>query len=151
MKGLSKYKLNKAFTEGVDIRLDDAPDVVFRVKLPSQYNRAYTQAMYSSMEFDVSDDGTVKPGGDLVDMRYAAEDAFMNHCLISVDGEPIPSDFAEVYAPAIPELMDKAQELANAIDSKVDDAVGKSSTSSTGSTSGEEKSPSTLDLKNVAS
>ena len=47
MNKLASYKLDKAFTDGVDIYLDAAPDCAFRVRLPSQYNRVYTQAPVS--------------------------------------------------------------------------------------------------------
>ena len=70
MKGLDSYKLDKAFTDGVEIRLDDAPDIVFLVKLPSQYNRGYTQALYSGLEWDISEDGEVKTGGSLESSHF---------------------------------------------------------------------------------
>jgi len=134
--GLEKYKLDKAFTDGVDIYLDAAPDVVFRVRLPSQYNRAYSQALYGAMDWSVGDDGQVKPGGSLLTTRYAQEDAFIEHCLLSQDGEPVPESFRTDYPLALAELMEKAAELANDIQERVADTVKKSSASSTGSADG---------------
>ncbi len=151
MKGLKAYKLDKAFTDGVVIRLEDAPDVAFLVRLPSGYNRAYTQAVYGGMRFDLDDEGNVKPGGSLLETKYAQEDAFMEHCLVSIDGEPVPDNFAVDYPRALQELMSKAQELANALDEQVDDAVKKSPATSNGSTDGEVKKSSMQHLQSAAS
>jgi hypothetical protein len=147
MKGLSKYKLDKAFTEGVVIILDDAPDVPFLVKLPSPYNRAYTQSLYSSMGFSVADDGSIQTDGSLMDTRFAQEDAFLSHCLVSIDDEPADPSFAKDYPEALAELMTKANELAEAISAKVSDSVGKSSASLDGKKTGQEKSGSIQSLK----
>ncbi len=151
MDKLKRYKLDNAFTDGVEITLDDAPDCVFLVRLPSQYNRAYTQAMYGGMHFDVDDDGNVTPTGNLLDTKYAQEDAFVAHCLIAIDGDPAPANFASEYPAALQELISKAQELASALDERVGATAKKSSTTSTGSTDGEERKDSTAHLKNVAS
>lgn len=150
MDKLANYKLDGAFSEGVSIYLDDAPDVEFKVRLPSPYNRGYTQALYGAMEWKVEEDGTVNTGGNLMSTRYAQEDAFLAHCLLSIDGEPVPSDFADTYPEAITELLGKATELANEINEKVDKTAKKSSASSSGSDSGVEKSGSTSGSKVAA-
>lgn len=147
MNKLGKYKLDKAFTKGVELRLDDAPDVVFMVRLPSQYNRSYTQALYGAMEWNVGEDGNIKTGGSLMQTRYAQEDAFIEHCLLSMDGEPIEDDFASEYPEAVQELMSKATELANDMQERVESSVKKSQTSSGGSESGQAESGSTTTLK----
>jgi hypothetical protein len=149
MNKLKAYKLDKSFTDGVDIPLDDA-DVTCRVRLPSQYNRGYTQALYGGIDFEFSDDGRVKPSGSIMDTRYAQEDAFIKHCLLSIDGEDVPDNFAADYPSALAELMTKATELANAIEEKVSDAVGKSLGTSSGKDGGQAKSASTLSLKTGA-
>jgi hypothetical protein len=151
MKGLENYKLDKAFTEGVEIRLDDAPDTVFLVKLPSQYNRGYTQALYSGLEWDIGEDGEVKTGGSLIATRYAQEDAFMQFCLETIDGEPVPDNFLADYPAAVAELMAKTNDLVQAIEEKVSKSVGKSSASSSGKKGGQEKSSSTSSLSREAS
>lgn len=148
---LDKYKLDKAFTEGVDIRLDDSPEDVFRVKLPSQYNRGYTQAMYSAMDWSYDDDGKVRTGGNLMGTRFAQEDAFIKFCLVSLNGEPLPDGFADEFPRAVTELISKAQDLANEIEERVSDSTKKSSASSAGKESGLEKSGSTSDLKKAVS
>jgi len=150
MKGLGKYKLDKAFTEGVIIYLDDAPDVPIRVRLPSQYNRGYNQALYGGIKYDVDETGNVKPTSGLMDMKYAQEDAFLSDCLVDIDGEPVPENFREEYPVALAELMEKAKELADAIEFKVADSVKKSPASSDGSESGAGKKSSTLHLKSQA-
>ena len=149
MNKLKNYKLNKAFTDGVDIRLDGA-DVVCKVRLPSQYNRGYTQALYSGIGFEFNDDGMVKPSGSLMDTRYAQEDAFVQHCLLSIDDEPVPGNFAAEYPAALAELMEKSTELANAIEEKVNSTVKKSRPISTGSETGQAKSDSMPSLNNGA-
>ena len=150
MDKLSRYKLDKGFTDGVDIILDNAPDVTFRVRLPSQYNRGYTQALYGGMEWSIGDDGSVKPGGSLMSARYAQEDAFLAHCLLAIDGEPVPAGFRDDYPSALSELMEKATELANAIEEKVTESVKKSPTSSTGKGSGQGVKGSTMSLTSAA-
>ena len=146
MDKLASYKLDKAFTEGVDLTLDAAPDVVFRVRLPSQYNRAYTQALYAGMDFDMTD-GEVKPKGGVMAAKYAQDDAFIAHCLLSMDGEAIPDSFASEYPIAVAELIEKATELASKIEAKVSDTVEKSQPTSLGSGSGQGKKNSTVSLK----
>ena len=149
MNKLKAYKLDKAFTDGVDIRLDNA-DVVCRVCLPSQYNRGYTQALYSGIGFEFNDDGLVKPSGSLMDTRYAQEDAFVQHCLMLIDGDPVPAGFAAEYPSLLVELMEKSTELANAIEEKVNSTVKKSQPISTGNETGQAKSDSMPSLNNGA-
>ena len=151
MKKLEAYKLNKAFTDGVEIRLDQAPDVVFLVKLPSSYNRGYSEALYSGLSMSMDDKGQMKTDTSLVTARYVQVDAFVDSCLVSIDGEPVPDNFQQEYPDAISELMEKASELVEDIESKVTEAVGKSSASSSGSPDGQEKKSSTPKLSNVAS
>lgn len=148
MKGLDSYKLDKAFTEGVEIRLDNAPDTVFLVKLPSQYNRGYTQALYSGLDWDIQD-GEVKTGGSLIATRYMQEDAFMEYCLMSIDGEPVPEGFLQEYPAAVAELMSKTNDLVQDIEAKVTTTVKKSQASSSGKNAGQEKSSSTESLNSA--
>ena len=150
MDKLARYKLDKAFTDGVVIRLDDAPDVEFLVRLPSQYNRGYTQSLYGGMKFDIDGEGNVKPGGGLMEARFAQEDAFLSSCLLSIDGEAVPDSFGTDYPIALQELMTKATDLANAIEERVGDSVKKSSASSTGKSAGQGEKVSTAGLKKAA-
>ena len=149
MKGLDSYKLDKAFTEGVEIRLDNAPDTVFLVKLPSQYNRGYTQALYSGVSFDFTESG-VKTNSSLVEARHSQEDAFVGHCMISIDGESVPDGFAAEYPSAVAELIAKASDLAGAIDERVSDSVKKSLATSNGKGGGQGKSGSIQNLSEKA-
>jgi hypothetical protein len=147
MDKLARYKLDKAFTEGVDLYLDEAPDVVFRVRLPSRYNRAYTNAIYGGMGLKLSSDGLVKTDSSIMDARFAQEDAFVAHCILSMDGEALPENFATDYPEALAELMEKATELANEIEAKVADTVKKSPALSSGSENGAASKSSTTKLK----
>lgn len=150
MNKLKAYKLNKAFTDGVEIRLDNAPDVVFLVRLPSSYNRGYSEALYSGMSMSLDDKGEMKTGTSLVAARYVQVDAFVEHCLVSMDGEPIDDDFSTEYPEAVAELISKAGDLVEAIESKVTDAVGKSQTSLSGSPDGQARKSSTPELSSAA-
>ena len=136
MNKLKGYKLNKAFTDGVAIPLDNA-EVSFMVRLPSQYNRGYQQAICSGMGMKLDEDGNAVLGGDIMVARYAQVDAFVEHCLLSMDGEAIPDDFAIEYPDAVSELLGKATEMANDIEDKVSESVKKSSGSATGKGSGQ--------------
>lgn len=150
MDKLNKYKLDKAFTDGVDIYLDDAPDVAFRVRLPSQYNRGYTNALYGGMGFKIGVDGAVNTEANVMDAKFAQEDAFMSCCLLEIDGEAVPEGFKTDYPAALTELMEKATELANEIEDGVSNTVKKSPALSTGSASGQVSKGSTLSLKSGA-
>jgi hypothetical protein len=150
MNKLKAYKLDKSFTDGVEIRLDNAPDVVFLVRLPSMYNRGYSQALYGGMGMTLDNAGEVKAGASLMVARYAQEDAFIEHCLISQDGEPIDDDFQIEYPEAVAELISKSNDLVVAVESKVTDAVGKSPASSSGKADGQGKKSSTLSLSSAA-
>ena len=147
MDKLSKYKIDKAFTEGVDIYLDDAPDVAFRVKLPSQYNRGYTNSLYGGMGFKIGDAGQVETETSIMNAKFAQEDAFVEHCLVSMDGDGIPDSFAVDYPTALEELMKKSNELASDIEAGVSDTVKKSPASLTGSASGQANKGSMPSLK----
>lgn len=133
---LKSYRVNKAFTEGVTIHLDDAPDVDFTVVLPGPYNRPYMAAMYGGIEVDFSDDGASRAKTNVLQARETQIVAFLEHCLRWIDGEPVPEDFRDEYPAAVDELMAKATELANRLDEEVDDAAGKLSPTSIGSVGG---------------
>lgn len=138
MDRLASYKLDKAFTEGVIIRPDRAPDVECLVKLPSPYNRGYCQALYGAMHWEADERGQFKTGGALMATSWAQEDAFIEHCLVSVDGEAVGPAFRDEYPELVTELMAKANDLVKEISDRVEEAVKKSSASSSGSKSGQE-------------
>jgi len=148
MDKLKSYRLDKAFTEGVDIILDHAPDVLFKVRLPSQYNRGYMQALYSGIELDSL--SGVKTGATLMGTKYAQQEAFVGHCMVSVDGEPVPSNFRDEYPAALDELIEKATVLAGQLDAKVEGDAKKSPPSSSGKASGQGEKSSTGALNKLA-
>lgn len=137
MRGLEAYKLDKAYSEGVDIILDDAPGVVFRVILPGQYNRRYSTALYSMMDWETTESGDIRQKGDLMTARNASEACFVEHCLVSIDGDPVPVDFADQYPAALAELMGKANDLVQDLEARVSDTVKKLPTSSHGRKNGQ--------------
>lgn len=149
MDKLGSYKLDKAYSKGVEIRLDNAPDVVFLVRLPSMYNRSYTQALYAGMDMSVGEDGIVSTGGNLVVAKYAQEDAFCEHCLISIDGDPVPPSFKDDYPSALAELIEKATDIASHIEEGVAESVKKSPPTSTGKVGGAGRKSSTEQLSSA--
>ena len=133
---LSKYRVDKAFTEGVIINLDDAPDVDFLVKLPGQYNRSYMAALYGAIEIDFDDEGNAATKTNVLKARDMQEAAFVDHCLVSIDGEAPPDNFAQEYPMALEELVRKANDLLEAMSDDVEEAVKKSAPSLVGNASG---------------
>lgn len=133
---LSKYKVNKAFTEGVVINLSDAPDVDFLVRLPGQYNRAYMAEVYGSLNLTFDDDGKPVGVANVIATRQLQEEAFLKHCLLAIDGEPTPVGFAEEYPKAIEELMVEAGKLVDQIAKGVDEGVKKSAPTLIGNANG---------------
>ena len=146
MAGLDAYRLDRAFTDGVEIRLDDAPDVVFLVRLPSRYNRAYSRSMYEAMKVDGEGTEVRVTATNLVNVKFVQEDAFVQHCLISIDGEPVPAGFQAEYPVAVEELVEKANALVSKIEERVEESVKKSRTTSHGNASGAAKKSSTTSL-----
>lgn len=136
--GLAHYQTNEAFTRGVVIKLDHAPEYEFLVALPGRANRAFIHEAFAAVDVDVQD-GKVVPNFKQGAVK-AAEDrrrAFINHCLKSVNGEPIPANFELDYAAALDELQQKAENLAEKIDKEIDEAAKKSVPSLVGSTDGQ--------------
>ena len=86
----------------------------------------------------------------MIATRFAQEDAFVQHCIKSMDGEPLPSTFAQDYPTAVAELLEKATDLANAIEERVSDSVKKSPALSTGKGSGQVKKASIESLSSAA-
>ncbi len=146
---LDSYKVDSAFTKGVVITLEKAPDVEFLVKLPSRYNRGYTQAIYDGVSFQL-ESGNVVPTGNLVEMSFRQKDAFVAHCIVSMDRKPVPAGFADDYQDAVSELYDKAMQLANAMEEKVTASVKKLSASSNGAGSGQAEKSYTENLSSAA-
>ena len=136
MDVLENYKLDRAFSEGVEIILEKAPGAVFLVKLPSTHNREFARALYSGVGFELDDSGEFKPTGSIIEATYAQQDAFVKGCIVSVNNEPVPTGFAEKYPEALAELMEKARALADELDAGIDEAVKKPPTISSGNKSG---------------
>lgn len=131
---LKSYRINNAYTEGVIINLDDADDVDFLVKLPGPYNRPYIAAIYGDIDIDMSGETSNKI--NVLRTREVQEKAFLDHCLVSIDGEVPPKDFAELYPAALEELMSKATAKVEEISARVDAGIKKSQPTSIGKVAG---------------
>ena len=133
---LNKYKVDKGYTKGVVINLDDAPDVDFLVKLPGPYNRPYMADVYGSIQLDMASEDMPSPKMSVMQARDVQEAAFLEHCLVSIDGEDVPENFATEFPEAVEELMKKAGELVQQVSNRVEDGIKKSLPTSTGSAGG---------------
>ena len=147
---LENYKLDKCFTDGVEITLDNAPEAVFMVKLPSTHNREYARVLYSGAKYEVDEQGNITSAASMVEAMHANQDAFIKGCMISLNGKPVPVDFAEKYPEALAELMVKAREMADNLDQEAADIVKKPVTSTSGATHGPTNGASTSSLKAAA-
>ncbi len=134
----------------MDITLDQAPGVTFKVRLPSNYNREYARVLYAGGRFELDDDGQLVSKTSVIEAAHANQDAFLKGCLLSMNGGPIPEKFAEEYPEALAELMVKAREMADALDEGIGEQVKKSATSSSGQTLGEESTSSTANSVKAA-
>lgn len=130
-----KYRVNSAFTEGVEIQLDHYPGVVAVVRLPGQHNRPYQQAIFGSMEIDAN--GVVgMTSSSALDAKNRLVDAFIAHCIVSIAGEEPDESLRDELLPMTEELMEKATEIAANLDTVVDDASKKSLPTSIGNVGG---------------
>jgi hypothetical protein len=126
---LEAYRVPDAVRSGVDIALPKS-DAVFRVKLPSEHNRAYTREIQTAMfaGATVNPEGKIELGMiDVPAMRDQRIEAFCAHCLIM----PLPGGMTlEVlrkdYFPALDYLFNEAERLAEALDAEGKEAKKKS-------------------------
>ncbi len=133
---LAKYQVDKAFTEGVELFLDDALDCPFLVKLPGEYNRPYIVELYGAIEVDFDADGETRAKTNVMAAREGQINAFVKHCIVSVDGEPTPDGFATEYPKAVSELMTKANSALEALQEDVEEAAKKSQPTLVGNQAG---------------
>jgi hypothetical protein len=126
---LEAYRVPDAVRAGVEIALPKA-DAVFRVKLPSAFNRPYTRAIQTAMfaGATVNPEGKIELGViDVPAMRDQRIEAFCAHCLIM----PLPGGMTietlrEDFFPALDWLFNEAERLAEALDADGLDAKKKS-------------------------
>jgi hypothetical protein len=129
---LESYRVPAAVRDGVEIILPDS-DAVFRVRLPSRHNRAFTRALQAALFADVK----LNPDGqfeaqriDVARFRDTQLDVFCDHCLIM----PLPGGITldqlrDDYFPALEALFSEAERLAGLIDTEGDAAKKKSALS----------------------
>lgn len=136
MDKLKAYKVDKGYSEGVEITLDRAEGVVCLVKLPGPYNRPYMAAIYGNVRINVGADGEATGEIQAFEARDNQERAFVEHCLLTIDNQPVPVDFIEEYPEALSELMGKASLMVEEIANRVEEGSKKSVPSLIGNTAG---------------
>jgi hypothetical protein len=118
------HTLDRSITHGIEMTLDGNPDYVWVVKVPSQYNRAYSIAAAGSARIRFSEDGETSVAAGLEALE-AQRRAFFDHCIVSVNGESVPSDFYAEFPNVVQELYARAIEAAAKLSEKVEDTAGK--------------------------
>lgn len=156
---LKHYRLDPAFIDGVIITLDEAPDAEFLIRLPCKYNRAFTSEIIGAFEIPMPDDAaeaatekaneagdakddkgpeSVNPTAQVAAFLDRRREAFVRHCIVSMDGEPIDPDQLERECPeVVDQLLEKADAMAKALQEGADAAKKKSAPTSPGTTPGE--------------
>lgn len=107
------YRVPASARLGVDIELPGTTGAVFRVKLPSRYNRDYSAAVQRAMAMRVDENG--KPdlsSVDFVAWREARLAAFLDFCVIGYPEGLTREALAEEYRPGLEALFERAEELA---------------------------------------
>lgn len=121
----STHGLDAAITKGKVYILDSNKDYEFLVRLPSEYNKAYQNQVSGALKMSYDDEGGVVMGATMLEFREAQRAAFLAHCLMSINGEPVPKEFSDNFTRVIDELFALANDDAAAIDGAVKDAVKK--------------------------
>ena len=121
----STHGLDTAITEGKEFKLAGNDEYTFLVKVPSQHNKPFRNAIAASLDMSYGDDGEVKMNSNIVQFRQKQSEAFVSHCMVSINGEPVPADFGDKFPTVVEELMEAADKVAQAIDGEVEDAVKK--------------------------
>lgn len=130
--GMDNWRTPDAVRGGVDIPLPDS-DVIFRVRLPSKHNKAFTRAVQAGLFKDatVTAIGTVEMGTvDVAGLRDMRMGAFADTCLIM----PLPEGMTvatlrDEYQPAFEWLFDEAERLATELDKQGESVKKKSKAS----------------------
>lgn len=120
------YRVPASAREGVDIELPAAPGAVFRVKLPTRYNREYAAAAQRALAVKLGADG--RPDFSQVDFaewREARLAAFLEHCVVAYPDGLTREMLADEYRPGAEALFERAEELANAEEAEAIEATKK--------------------------
>ena len=145
------YRLPKAFTAGVEIPLAGT-DAKFTVILPSEHNEEYQMRVMQSLSTGTTIDeeaGTIRNDIDITRMRKARRDAFFDVCILSATGLPDGQNAADFFAEfqlAATHIHEKADELADAEDTAVKEALEKLNPTPDGNSSGAGKRSNTKTL-----
>jgi hypothetical protein len=130
---LDKYRVPESARLGVWIELPDSDGARFRVRLPSEQNRAWQRRMLSLM---VAAGAVPKPDGTVdrsaVDVNRMVEWteqrllAFHELCVVECPPGIAHESLLDEYRPALEALFDAAMARVAAEDGEAADAEGKS-------------------------
>lgn len=122
---LDAYKMPKSVSEGVEIPLEDAPEVVCVVKLPTTYNKPFRSYIMDNLK--VGPSGMVEQ--PLHEVDQIRREGFLETCLvmISVEGVPVadPKAFFVEYPIAEDEVFANATKMAKELEEKTEDKAKK--------------------------
>lgn len=104
---LDKYKLPLCLTEGVEITLDDAPEVKITVAMPISSNRKF--AFGWAKRLPMTQDGKFE--ANPFDVMEAQRAELIDSCILKLEGVDKPETFFSDYPLVIEELWSKVQEL----------------------------------------
>jgi hypothetical protein len=145
---LAAYRVPSSALDGVLLSLAHAPDLAFKVRLPSRHNRAYQVAVQVALGSAATLDGAGEVTVDTSKLAALADarlEAFVMHCIdpASLPTGLSPADLLGLYRPAAEALYEQALALAADEEGQADAAVGKSPASSAGLPNGKAGKPST--------
>ena len=153
MSEFDKYRLPTSVTAGVAITLPGTTHE-FRVKLPTQHNRAWRRYVLQTMAdfgatFDDKGELSVEKlePARLADWQDARVRAFVELCVVSCPLGITTDDLLNDFAPAADALFAAALELAEQEDATAGEAAKKSPVSSRGKSRGLAEKNSTKVLR----
>lgn len=114
---LDKYKLPLCLTEGVEITLDDAPEVKITVAMPISSNRKF--AFGWAKRLPMNQDGKFE--ANPFDVMEAQRAEFINSCILKLEGVDKPETFFSDYPLVIEELWNKVQNLLPNYEKQLED------------------------------
>lgn len=122
------YRVPSSAREGVEITLPDAPQAVFRVRLPSHYNREYSIAAQRALTVRLGPDGKPDYGSiDFIAWREARLAAFLEHCVLTLPEGLTRESLADEYRPGLIALFERAEEMAGEEEAEAIESTKKSS------------------------
>ena len=138
---MESYRVPLGVREGVELTLPGT-DTVFRVKLPSSWNKPYQRALMTSWPTEV--EWSTLPVAEQLALMDKQQQAFADHCLVHPLPDGITFDILrDEYPAALEWLTTESARLALELDQEASDAAKKSQPSSPGPIAGRGKATST--------